>query len=123
MTCPLRLQRIGIEIRKRIMNNENTNETIEYPTVDELSIADRTKILNLSDEDLTKLDVEDYWYDDHAPCVGVNVGGVRFSIWWLSNESWGAFFYPDSAKARRFIREIIKEAVETYCGSDPVLTD
>lgn len=119
MTCPLRLQRIGIEIRKHIMNNEN----IEFPTIDELSIADRTKILNLSDEDLTKLDVEDYWYDDHAPCVGVNVGGVRFSIWWLSNESWGAFFYPDSAKARRFIREIIKEAVETYCGSDPVLTD
>ena len=83
----------------------------EFPHVDELSEVDFQTLKNGVSGVLRISDVGCF-YDDHLPCVNFRANGVKASIWWLSVETAGAFYYPDSQKAMDVIREILADRLQ-----------
>lgn len=82
-------------------------------TFDELTQKEKEIIKKLKDSHLEKIRVVSEWRDDHLPCVGFKVAGVQMGIWWLDTEVVGAFYYPESPRARKVIREQIRYAIES----------
>ena len=62
------------------------------------------------------LDVKlgDTWRDDHCPCVGVTINGVKCSFWWLVDEAAAAFHYLDSPTARTKVMEILQDGLVAW---------
>lgn len=81
----------------------------------DLSPKERKIILSIHEpKDIKSCEVVNTWSDDHIPCIGVKLNGVKMGFWWIG-EYTGAFRYWDSAKAKEDIIECIDQAVD---GSD-----
>lgn len=100
----------------------------ETKTVEELTRDEITAIMKEEIKSIVQID--DIWYDDHAPCVTLWVEcetcEVTFSIWWLSLDGlkllWQAEVGDDDHKALAvsFIRQHTELNVceEWVTGSD-----
>ena len=80
--------------------------------VGKLTTAEKEKIADIKQpSDLKSVKIVDEWTDDHLPCLGVKINGVPMGFWWLSRGSIGSFEYPESAKAKSWIIELIQDQI------------
>ena len=84
----------------------------EPKMIDELNDAELAKVKAAVNSGQLQVNELTCWYDDHLPCIGCRLNGVLLSIWWLSVGTAGAFYYPDSPKARDTIRTILADRIQ-----------
>jgi hypothetical protein len=83
-----------------------------YPNLDELPEADVARLRALDAGDL-HVRVEDWFTDDHMPCLDVEVNGVRLSLWWIPLRSAAAFYFTgDSPAARAEVVRVIRAEID-----------
>lgn len=71
------------------------------------------KLAAKEDPELLVWKWDNTWYDDHAPCVDVQLNGLRVSFLWLVDDAAAAFHYAgDSKEARKVCAEVLREQVE-----------
>lgn len=85
----------------------------QYPMLDDLSKEDFEVLQAIKTvNDIKTVEMEAEWSDDHCPCVGVVINGVKCSFWWLVREYAAAFEYAnDSARAKKRVFEVVSEGV------------
>jgi len=83
-----------------------------YRTVEELTPEEleAIKAIQLPD-DIKEVKVISEWYDDHLPCIGFKINGVKMAFWWADRKVVGALHFVDSPSARAVIATEIKAAI------------
>jgi hypothetical protein len=80
--------------------------------LDELLEADVARLRTLDEGEL-HVRVEDWWIDDHQPCLDVEINEMPVSLWWLPLKSAAAFYFTgDSPAARAEVVRVIREEIE-----------
>ncbi len=81
-----------------------------FPSFNQLTEAQLTKIEEAIDIGIAAVEVvSEFTAKDGRPCLNVKIEGIQVSLWWVTLEKAGAFFYPDSLKARKVIIEQLKD--------------
>lgn len=66
----------------QILNEQN----IWHKTVDEITDDQYIKLVTIeTPSDITSFKLLDAWEDDHTTCVGIEINGIKFGVWWLYN--------------------------------------
>ena len=67
---------------KEAFNSSDRNDYMR--TVDDVN-DDEFKALVLIEKpsDITSFEIADMWDDDHTTCLGLQVNGIYFGVWWM----------------------------------------
>lgn len=104
------------------MKHSKKGKPMSYKRISQLSDPQRQALVNLkNDREVLHISVVDEWTDDRLPCIDVKLDGahiIKFSIWNTSREIAAAFRFPDSPRAAKIIREVIKAELEKEVEDD-----
>jgi hypothetical protein len=62
-------------------------------------------------EDITSVEIVNEYVDDDLQCIDAKINGTPVSFWYLTNAQAGAFFYPESTKAKASIFRSLKAEI------------
>ncbi len=75
---------------------------------------DKLRIIN-KPNDIADVLILDTWTDDHILCVGLNLNGIKFAIWWAGWEIVAAIKYAmESNKAKTDLIKAIEWQIEMH---------